>query len=307
MTDGKQVFNGPGHLSVSQIHAIQECPWHWFLERVARVPQVPSWALVGGKAYHSLTEYLDHHILSDDEWITDHGDLSELWGQYLGDAIREQQERTPDVPLSEWKASGRKSQQWPDKENQEFWTQMGVSWALNYVTWRMNNPSWDIAEINGKPAIETEIGGTFPGATLPLVGYIDRVFYNPTTKEYMVVDLKSGVRTPQDTLQLGTYSLALDLMYGIRPRWGSFWMARTGSTNVPTDLHVDWPHRRLEHEIASTEKILRSEALSCNVSGFCPNSSTAQFCYACTGIREDTLLPWEISLKTPDFSTTQQK
>lgn len=299
----KEVFNGPGHLSVSQIHAIQENSWHWFLERVARVPQVPSWALVGGKAYHSLTEYLDNHAITDDEWVTDHGQMAELWEQFLAAAVAEEQERKPEFPVEQWKASGRASRQWPDKEDRKFWSEMGTVWALTYVTWRLNNPTWEIAEINGQPAIETEIGGTFKGAGLPLVGYIDRVFRNTQTGDYMVVDLKSGVRTPQDTLQLGTYSLMLDLMYGIRPRWGAFWMARTGGTSVPADLHNDWPHSRLEHEIRSTEAIIRNSALSCNVSGFAPNSSAAQFCYACTGIKEDTILPWEVELRIPVFSS----
>ena len=301
----KQVFSGPGHLSVSQIHAIQENPWHWFLERVARVPQVPSWAQVAGTAYHSLTEFLDHRIITDDDWTTDRDEISALWEEYLAVAVAEQQKRT-DAPVSEWKATGRASRQWPNKEDREFWEKSGPSWVLNYLTWRMNNPSWEVADINGAPAIEAEIGGTFRGASLPLIGYIDRVFYNPTTKEHMVVDIKSGTRTPADTLQLGTYSLMLDLMYGIRPRWGAFWMARTGSTSVPADLHRDWPHERLEHEILTAEKIIRGEALSCNVGGFAASSSAAQFCYACTGIQEDTLLPWEVSLKIPDFSTSHQ-
>lgn len=297
----KQVFQGPGHLSVSQIHAIQENSWHWFLERVARIPQQPSWALVGGKAYHSLSEYLDHRILTEDEWITDTGLMAELWEQYLGAAIDEEVERSG-VETSEWKATGRASNRWPNKEDRAFWTEMGVPWAMNYVTWRLNNPDWEIAQINESPAIEAEIGGTFRGATLPLVGYIDRVFQNTRTGEQMVVDLKSGTRTPQDTLQLGTYSLMLDFMYGIRPRWGAFWMARTGGTSVPVDLHKDWPHDRLEHEIRSAEKVIRTSALSCNAGGFAPSSSAAAHCYACTGINEDTLLPWEVDLKIPSFA-----
>ena len=297
-----QVFNGPGHLSVSQIHAIQENSWHWFLERVARVPQQPAWALVGGSAHHSLTEYLDHHAITDDEWITDRAVMAELWNQYLDAQIAEEEERS-EVPHSEWRASGRKSSQWPNKENEDFWRQEGVTFALNYMTWRLNNPSWEVAELDGQPAIEVEIGGTFTGAGLPLRGYIDRVFYNPSTQEHMVVDLKSGTRVPADTLQLGTYSLYLELKYGIRPRWGCFWMARTGATSVPADLHQDWPHKRLEHEIRTAEKVIRSSALTCDAGGFAPSSSAAQYCYACTGIKDDTLLPWEVDLRIPEFAS----
>ena len=298
-TPRRQIFNGPGHLSVSQIHAIQENSWHWFLERVARIPRTPAWALVGGKAFHSLSERLDHSALNDD-WITDRNEVAELWEQFLGSAIKEELERT-DVPVEEWKASGRASSRWPEKENRAFWEEMGTTWAMNYINWRLNNPSWEIAEIDGKPAIELEIGGTFKGAGLPLVGYIDRVFHHKPSGDFMVVDLKSGTRTPADTLQLGTYSLFLDLMHGIRPRLGSFWMARTGSTSVPVDLHTEWPHGRLEHEIRSAESIIRNSALSCNVGGFALYNDAAEHCYACNGIKEDTLLPWEVDLRIPKF------
>lgn len=291
-------YQGPDHLSVSQIHSIQDCPWHWFLERVARVPQLPSWWLVGGKAFHSATEVIDHTV-ENGPWITDYDLLNELFTAHFDVEVQDQVDKNPEFPPETWRAAGRASKQWPNKEDETFWRTMGPTWLMNWVNWRINNPAWEVAQIGGVPAIEAEIGGAVGTAQLPLVGYIDRVFFNPSTKEYMVLDLKTGSRTPTDTLQLGTYSLMLDLMFGIRPRWGVFWMARTGTTTTPVDLHAEWSHNRLEHEVQGAESIIKANHLSCNVGGFCAFSSTAQYCYACTGIKPDTILPWEVEVVLP--------
>lgn len=291
-------YEGPGHLSVSQIHSIQECSWHWFLERVAKVPRRSAWPLVGGKAFHSASEEIDHAALGG-VWMTDLDELTELFHKHLDAEIRDEVDKDPEVSPAEWRAAGRASKQWPNKEDGSFWRQMGPTWLMNWVNWRLSNPAWEIAEIGGVPAIEAEIGGPVGKAGLPLVGYIDRVFFNPSTGEYMVVDLKTGSRTPADTLQLGTYSLMLDQMFGIRPRWGVFWMSRTGSTSIPVDLHAEWSTPRLEHEMTTAEGIIRSNSLSCNVGGFCPTSDVAQYCYACTGIKPDTVLPWEVEVTLP--------
>lgn len=299
-------YKGPDHLSVSQIHSIQECSWHWFLERVARIPQRPAWALVGGKAFHSATEKLDKQVEAGGPWVTDLDLLTNLFHEELDAQVAEEVDRHPEFPKSEWRASGRASKLWPDKENEAFWRASGPTWLMNWVNWRLNNPAWEIARIGGVPAIEAEIGGAFGLTGLPMLGYIDRVFFNPATSEYMVLDLKTGVRTPADSLQLGTYSLMLEMVYGIRPRWGAFWMARTGGTSVPVDLHAEWPHERLEHEIRSAESVIRGSVLSCNVGGYCPTSAVAKDCYACGGIGPETILPWKVQVTFPLDSSSSE-
>lgn len=46
-------------MSPSQINSLLTCGEQYRLERVARVPQRPMWAGVGGSVVHKLTEDLD--------------------------------------------------------------------------------------------------------------------------------------------------------------------------------------------------------------------------------------------------------
>lgn len=292
-------YEGPDHLSVSQVHAIQDCSWHWFLERVARVPRRPAWALVGGKAFHAATEELDHMGLGG-TWITDFDLLKQLWAEHFAKAIEEELEHADKAfqDPSEWRASGRATKANPNKEDRAWWNENGPSMLANWVSWRLNNPAWEIAEIGGKPAIEAEISGPI-GTSMPLLGYIDRVFYNPATRAHMVLDLKTGAHIPRDTMQLGTYSLFLELLFGIRPQWGCYWMARTGVTTPPVDLTREWPAERLIHDLKGAEAVVRSNSLGCSVGQYCPTSAVAGDCYACTGIGPETILPWEVEVAMP--------
>jgi hypothetical protein len=54
--------------------------------------------------------------------------------------------------------------------------------------------------------------------------------------ELIVLDIKTGVRTPSSDLQLAFYAAGMEEMLGIRPRYGAYWMARAGQTSELIDL-----------------------------------------------------------------------
>jgi hypothetical protein len=56
-------------------------------------------------------------------------------------------------------------------------------------------------------------------------------------REIIVVDLKTGIRTPQSDLQLQVYACMLERATGIRPDFGAYWMARQGGTSTPVRLN----------------------------------------------------------------------
>lgn len=294
-------YRGPDHLSVSQVHAIRENSWHWFLERVARLPRRPAWALVGGKALHAATEEID----KEDNLSLDYDAAAFLFRRHLDAQVAEEVDRADDQfkDPDTWRASGRVSKEWPLKENLTWWSVNGPAMVMNWVTWRINNPAWEIATIGGVPAIEAEISGPL-GKSMDLLGFIDRVMFNAATGAFMVLDLKSGVRTPGDNMQLGTYSLFLDQLFGIRPQWGTYWMARQGTTTPPVDLIQEWPAARLEHDLLAAEAVVRGNALSCSQNQFAASSSVAQFCYACNPTESGLLVPWEVQVVLPERTAT---
>ena len=52
----------PYHLSVSQRDEFLDCSWKYALKRVLRVPERPGVAAISGKAFHLVSELIDHQI-----------------------------------------------------------------------------------------------------------------------------------------------------------------------------------------------------------------------------------------------------
>lgn len=49
----------PAHLSYSTINGYRDCGKRFFLQKIARVEQLPGLAAIGGNAVHAATELLD--------------------------------------------------------------------------------------------------------------------------------------------------------------------------------------------------------------------------------------------------------
>ena len=148
-----------------------------------------------------------------------------------------------DKDISTIRAGGRSTKEFPNKEDQGWWLQHGPPMVDRWIEWRSNS-GWDFwVTPDGQPAIE--LGLMVDMADVPVKMGIDRVMVTPEGK-IVVLDLKSGSRTPQSDLQLAFYAAGLDLVYGIRPSHGTYWMARTGMTgsmisldSMPTHKIVD--------------------------------------------------------------------
>lgn len=172
---------------------------------------------------------------SDDVWKA-------KWSQGFFECITEDLAKS-NIPLDEWKVSGRKTVANPNKEDLDWWTEHGLIFAKNYATWRMDNPQYKLWWTpDGIPANEL---GLFPMfGTVKVKAYIDRVF--TLNGELVVVDVKSGAGMPEDILQLAIYAAAVDLTYGVRPTLGAYWNARKGGLvalepleEFPTELIVE--------------------------------------------------------------------
>ena len=133
------------------------------------------------------------------------------------------------------RAGGRATKEYPNKEDGTWWLKHGPLMVDRWVDWRSNS-GWQIWNTpDGIPAIE--LGMMVEMAGVPVKMSIDRVMVTPEG-ELVVLDIKSGSRTPQSDLQLAFYAAGLDLAYGIRPKFGTYWMARTGIASSFIDLDV---------------------------------------------------------------------
>jgi len=169
--------------------------------------------------------------------------------------------------LTEFKAAGRATKAYPNKEDYAWWVENGQDMVQRWVEWR-DGSGWDFFEPTpGVPAIELGMNVNLEGVNVKM--FLDRVMINGDG-ELVILDLKTGSRTPSSDLQLGFYAMGMEKTFGIRPKWGTYWMARTGTTTELVDL--DHYSTEMITEIVTKFKIAQTNGV------FLPNYSHCQMC-----------------------------
>jgi CRISPR/Cas system-associated exonuclease Cas4 (RecB family) len=185
------------------------------------------------------------------------------------------------VQPSAFRAGGRVSKAYPNKEDESWWRANGPHMVDAWIEWRAGIPNWQIWETPaGKPAIEMEMNATVGG--VPVKAFLDRIFIDVGTGELNLVDLKTGSREPDNPLQLGFYRVLVLKTLGVEVNTGYYWMARKGGLSQPHDLT-----RFDEHLIGSMlrqfEKAVREEVFIPHLSSSCNTCGVNRACYAFGG------------------------
>lgn len=264
-----EFLTGKDYLSHSSLSSWLDCGERFFLERIARVPQQMSWWLVGGSAFHSATEWLDMGAFSaaDAAW-------QEAWNvQYekdvTGNGFTDDQIR----------AGGRKSKEWPDKENAAWWQVNGPLMVQSYLQWRDTRfaEGWQFLPMpDGSPAIEVPVHLVLGDVLVK--GYIDRVLIDPDGQAH-VVDLKTGNHTPASSLQLGIYALGLEHAVGIKPLLGNYYMARKSELNEDVSL-LHYTPERVGNWFGQAKAGIEAEIFLPHVTSMCGTCSVRPYCSA---------------------------
>lgn len=211
-------------LSFSQLDTYMNCGEKYRLRYMMGLKEeTPAWWSAAGTAIHSATEAWDRkaprYAPADP-----HATLPELWDDAFHKAVNDLEKRSG-VPSTKWKSNSK-------GQDGEYWATNGLKHLTGYVDWRVET-GWWVAEFEGIPAIELEVGGEIGGAEF--IGYIDRVFMNEAG-EYVIVDLKSGNSTPYIPLQHGVYRELLEQTYGVTADLGAFFKTLKGELTTPVDL-----------------------------------------------------------------------
>jgi len=239
----------PEHVSYSSLTTWLDCGWKYYLSRVEEIQEVPSWYLLGGTTLHKATELYDLHG-SDD--------IEKLWEKCWKETIDETLKNTT-TTMDKWKAGGRPSKTYPNKEDDKWWSKNGPKQLEKWVQFRSG--SWSILDIDGSPAVELDIQPVIAG--VPVKMQIDRVMVTPDG-EVVVVDIKSGRSIPT-WLQLAFYAAGLEKTYGIKPQWGTYWMSRSGITSAFVNLD-EFPTGGIEFLVAQFDKARRNDVFLPNLS-----------------------------------------
>jgi RecB family exonuclease len=191
------------------------------------------------------------------------------------EAFAAEEAKAPDGP---WRAGGRATKKFPNKEDKTWWLSEGPTMVHNYYTWRQQNPSLDIWHTpEGVPAIELGVVVTLPGDVV-LKSYIDRIFVDKTTGKTMIVDLKTG-KPPKGGLQLAVYRLALQQQFGESPDYGAFWMAREGTLDKVYELD-QYPLPMVQRWMRDVKKAIDMQIFVPTISMLCDYCGVRKFCYA---------------------------
>lgn len=258
------MHEAPVYVSFSQITSWLKCGESYRLEKVLKVPSKPAWYFAGGSAVHTATEWYD----------TDQAegrDAKQLWWDAFTAEIDEIRKRTG-VECDQWRASGRKTQAYPGKQDMTWWNDHGPAMVQGWIDFR-NSTKWQLLEV------EVEVNGTLGGT--PVKAYIDRVFATPEG-ELAVVDLKTGAREPESTFQLGWYADQYEQIFGQRPSIGAYWMARTNSMTEPESLHL-WTRPRLDYWVNKFDTARKHNIYIPHVGSHCRSCGVADYCPATGG------------------------
>jgi putative RecB family exonuclease len=216
----------PKHTSYSAITAFTDCGERYRLEKIEHVPQVGAWWSWGGTAVHSVTEQHDlAAFVGDDEGFE--ATIPERMAAAIDAAVTER-------PVADQPPRSAKGQE------RDWWITEGAVMVQGWIDWLRKTGMTPIeVPVEGSdtwvPAIELKVQATFGG--LPLLAFIDRVMIDPQGGIH-VIDIKAGSKTPQSLLQLGTYAVLMEEVYGVVVTDGAYFMARKGELTMPKPLNL---------------------------------------------------------------------
>lgn len=222
--------------SVSQIELYENCGMSYRLKYRDGVTQAPSWALVGGSAFHACAEKIVLRFRTYDMWKAEGFPNrvaltpGELWRAQFADQIAKSTLESGTGP-AKWAAANNGT------EDREWWDREGPEMVRRFVDWWFSQLSegWRVAmnPATGAPGVEWEITSTIGG--VEVLSKIDLVVVRPSYGQMRIVDYKSGRLIPfDDPFQLGVYRdqmTALGAPYSITT---SYYDARIGALKTAT-------------------------------------------------------------------------
>lgn len=265
-------LTGKEHISYSSFTTYLDCGEKFRLQRVFGIQGKPAYYLAGGTAVHVATETFDTL------WVEHDRDWSESLSAAV-DSFRNSFEGSLAQRAGEqWLAGGKKTAANPGGEDKTWWLSSGIRQVQQYAEWRRafnaRMPLWRTE--GGVLAVELPVDPILPGE-VQLKGYIDRVFtYGEDT---VVVDIKTSTREPASHLQLGVYAIALEREYGVRPRYGSYFMTRKGELGNLFDLS-SYREDILARHLRDFRKAVEAELFMPHPTMLCGSCNVREHCYA---------------------------
>lgn len=210
-------------------------------------------------------------------------DANAVFREELAKAVAEET-RHSGFPLEDWFTAGRQKD---GHEAVAWWMENGPEMVQAFIDWYDFHPDISVwVTPDGIPAIELPVDATF--GSVQVKGYIDVVFKVGTA--LVLTDLKTSAKVPFTPRQLGIYACALELTYGIRPRYGTYFMNRGTAprggpkTFFQRPIELDRPQYSIAYltaEFEQAEKGIQGGVFPANPGENCGRCGVS---YACTEV-----------------------
>ena len=200
-----------------------------------------------------------------------------MWDESFLNAIANTEERTGTNPV-DWRKGGRATKQNPDKEDKAWWDVNGKKMFFDFINaWSESGFDVWITPEN-VPGVELDLACTFDDVLVK--GYADLVAVRGG--ELCVIDLKTGMYTPESALQLGVYACAMEKLFGVRPSKGYYYSARNAQF-IEADGLDRWTIPVLTNLFSKFVIAVDNEIFLPNIGMNCKTCGVAEYCYAVGG------------------------
>ncbi len=235
--------------SVSQINQYTRCPLAYKLSRIDKVWSRPAAWLPQGTAFHAVAEAFEKS--RSRELMMTLQEAKDLFAEEYSKGVNELADLTPNTDWWFW------SGPYNGERDIERRFQIGLEQVEKFFAWR-KSPGQEIwVAPDGKPAIELEFAIELDGILVR--GFIDAVVVD-SDGNLRVRDYKTG-NSPGDDFQLGVYSVAIEVLYGVKPPLGDYFMVgKRGakpSISGPYDLSA-WTREAVSARFREVEEQIQA-------------------------------------------------
>ena len=204
--------------------------------------------------------------------------IEQLWLECFNECIGSEEERHGTNAI-DWKAGGRKSKEWPDKENGDWWAVKGPEMLAKFVElWKQSGwQPWITPE--GIPAIELELN--IPYGEVLIKAYVDLIAVTPDG-ELVIVDWKTGANMPGNAMQLGLYASSFEQQFGIKPAAGFYYNARAAEFQPAVGFDL-WTPALFTELFRQFEFSVQNKIFLPNLGMMCKSCNVSDYCHANNG------------------------
>jgi hypothetical protein len=283
------------HWSHSQLATLSDCGVKYAATKLLKMPQIPQWSLVGGRAVHRAIETVERDIFAALIQVphADPGNVSTIWNTAFSAVIAEVGAEAP-VPPAQWRASNKGA------EGFDWWRVEGEAMLARYVELRRKlidaaaqagQPPRQLLQVVDLPILEAELKIDVHGplGAIPFVAVLDQAWSIDNGAGVLIVDVKTG-RIPTDTSQLGSQALVLAQHMGLPDAElanqvieACFYDARKGIYTPafrPIERH---PYAQLQYEVHTAEHYRRQGIYRPHTGPFCGGCSAKYACPVMNG------------------------